>query len=458
MKSLKYSLRKKILNTLGVKSARTENIIKHIGWSMLYKSGSIVANFSLVPLTINYLDTVNYGVWLTLSSFISWFSFFDIGLGNGLKNKFAEAKSLGNHEKAKAFVSTAYLTISAISCLLIIIFLIINQFIDWTIIFNTSPSLKEDLAFLLPIVFLFFTIQLVLKLVISIYQGNQHHSIQAKTQFFVQLLSLLAIYFLIKRGNSSLLLFGSVISALPVLILLIVNIIGFTEPLKHYRPKYSLWRSEYFKEIAGLGLKFFVLQVASLVLFTTDNIIISQLFGPDKVVPYHVAHKYFSIISIGYAIILTPYWSAITEAYTRKDFSWIKTAVNNIQKIWLFVPVVLVVMIAVSNRAYIFWVGQKVSISVSLTLMMALLVALKTFNMVYVSFINGVGKIKLQLITGVLSILLNVPLSIFFAKYLDLGVKGVVIATCCSLGYSVVLRPLQYYKIINRKAKGIWDA
>jgi Na+-driven multidrug efflux pump len=90
--------------------------------------------------------------------------------------------------------------------------------------------------------------------------------------------------------------------------------------------------------------------------------------------------------------------------------------------------------------------------------MMALLVSLKTFNMVYVSFLNGVGKIKLQLVTGITSILLNIPLSFFFAEYLGLGVKGVVIATCCSLGYSVILRPLQYFKIINRKAKGIWDA
>lgn len=34
------------------------------------------ANFLLVLLPIVYLDTINYGIWLTLSSFIAWFSFF----------------------------------------------------------------------------------------------------------------------------------------------------------------------------------------------------------------------------------------------------------------------------------------------------------------------------------------------------------------------------------------------
>lgn len=112
----------KIYNRVGIKSDRTRNIVKHIGWSFLFKGGGVIVNFMLVPLIINYLDTENYGVWLTLSSFISWFSFFDIGLGNGLRNKFAEAKAQGNYENAQAFVSTAYFTIGSVSIFLIFVF------------------------------------------------------------------------------------------------------------------------------------------------------------------------------------------------------------------------------------------------------------------------------------------------------------------------------------------------
>jgi O-antigen/teichoic acid export membrane protein len=83
----------KFYQTFGIKSGRDKNIVKNIGWSSFYKIGSIISNFMLVPLTINYLDTENYGIWLTLTSFISWFSFFDIGLVNGLRNKFAEASA-----------------------------------------------------------------------------------------------------------------------------------------------------------------------------------------------------------------------------------------------------------------------------------------------------------------------------------------------------------------------------
>ena len=206
-----------------------------------------------------------------------------------------------------------------------------------------------------------------------------------------------------------------------------------------------------------MGFQFFIIQIAVLVLLTTDNFIISQVFGPEEVVPYHIAFKYFSIVTIGYSIIVAPYRSSITEAYTRGELDWIKKSVGNIQKLWLGVPLTLFLMVLASEWAYDAWVGDKVVIPLELTLSMMLYVFLHTFNMVYVTFINGVGKIKLQLIASCISILINIPLSVFLAKECGLGVKGVILATCFTLGYSVVLYPLQYHKLVNQRATGIWS-
>lgn len=424
---------------------------------MFYKIGSIIATFLLVPLTINYLDTENYGIWLTLSSFIGWFSFFDIGLGNGLRNKFAEAKTLGNYKDAQAFVSTAYFTIGSISLLIVLVFFWINPFIDWTQLFNANASLKGELSLLLPITFAFFGLQLVVKLITSIYQADQNHSIEGKIGFFGQALSLLVIYLLTKTDQSSLLIFGSIFSALPVLILVGLNFFAFKTTFKAFKPKLSLWKKEYLKEITELGFKFFVVQIAAMVLFSTDNVIISKLFGPEEVVPYNIAFKYFSIVTMAYTIIITPYWSSFTEAYAMKDFEWIKKSVSNIQKLWMLIPVGLIGMVFSADWFYQFWVGDKVKVTLELSMAMAFFVVLLTFNMIYVFFINGVGKIKLQLIASLISMTINIPLSIYFGKYLGWGSTGVILATCFSLLYCVVLWPIQYHKLINKKAKGIWN-
>lgn len=446
-----------IYSKLGIKSDRTKNIAKHIGWSMFYKVGSIIANFMLVPLTINYLDTENYGVWLTLSSFIGWFSFFDIGLGNGLRNKFAEAKSNGNYKDAQGFVSTAYFTIGLISLAIVVLFLGINPFINWANLFNTNASLQHDLSILLPIVFAFFGLQLVVKLITSIFQGDQNHSIEGKIQFFGQVLSLLVIWLLIQTDNSSLLLFGTVFSALPVLILIGLNIFAFNTKYKKFKPKLNLWKRDYLKDIAGLGFKFFILQMATVVIFSTDNFIISKLFGPEEVVPYNIAFKYFSIMSIAYAIVITPYWSSFTEAYAKKDFEWIKKSVSTIQKIWFLVPVALFIMVLLSDWFYKFWVGDKVEVPLILSICIAFNVAIRTLTMIYNYFINGVGKVHLHLIISVFTMLLNIPLSVVLAKYLNLGLSGVVLATSVCVIINLIFMPIQYKKLINLTAKGVWN-
>lgn len=446
-----------IYSQIGIKSTRTKNIARHIGWSFIYKAGSIVGSFLLVPLTIDYLGTENYGIWLTLSSFILWFSFFDIGLGNGLRNKFAEAKALGNYSKAQAYVSTAYYTIGIISIVLMLLFFIINNFINWTLFFNTSSGLEQELSLLLPIIFAFFGLHLIVKLITTIYQADQHHSIQGKIQFFIQVLSLIVIWLLTKTNQSSLLLFGSVLSALPVLVLFGLNLFAFKKKYKKFQPKFSLWKKKHLKDITGLGFKFFIVQMAAIVLFSTDNYIIIKLFGPEEVVPYNIAFKYFSLVTMAFNIIITPYWSSFTEAFTKKDFEWIKRSVVNIQKLWLLIPIGLVVMVIIADWFYYLWIGDKVNVPFILNVSMAIFVSTFTYSMVYNYFINGVGKIKLHFIISIVIMLLNIPLSILFARYLEMGVSGIIIASSVCMVLNILFMPLQYYKLINNKATGIWN-
>lgn len=446
-----------ICSKVGIDTYRTKHIAKHISYSFLYKVGSVLANFLLVPLAINYLDTDKFGIWLTLSSVITWFSFFDLGLGNGLRNKFAEAKAKGKEHLAQSYVSSAYFTIGSIVLVLFGIFLIINPFINWAVLFNGDSSLQQELGILIPVVFAFFCMRLVVKLITSIYLADQHHSILNKIEFFTQAGSLACIWLLTQAGDSSLLLFGTIYSALPVAILLLFNIVAFSKSYERFRPKMSLWKKEYLNDIVGLGFRFFIAQMGALILFSTDNFIISKLFSPAEVVPYNIAYKYFSIVTMAFGIMMTPYWSSFTEAYTKEDFEWIKKSVSNLQKIWLGIPMGLLVMVFLSDWFYQFWIGEKIKVPFFLTLSMAFYVSVFTLSMIYNYFINGVGKIKLHMIISIISIFINIPLSIFFAKYLNLNLAGIILGTCVSLIINLIFMPIQYYKLLNNKASGIWN-
>ena len=127
-------------------------------------------------------------------------------------------------------------------------------------------------------------------------------------------------------------------------------------------------------------------------------------------------------------------------------------------KVWGGIILLLVAMLLASPLVYKIWIGESLDIPFNLSLSMAIYFAILTFNMVFVNFINGIGKLKLQIFTSTISLIINIPLSIFLAKSLDLGTSGVILATCFSLLYAAILRPIQYYKIINNKATGIWNA
>jgi O-antigen/teichoic acid export membrane protein len=448
---------KQILHKSGVKSSRTKNIVKHVAVSFFYKAGTILASFLLVPIAIDYLDTEDYGVWLTISSFIACFTFFDIGLGNGLRNRLTEALANNNLKLAKAYVSSAYFTIIGVGLLLFLVFFILNFFIDWQQIFNTSENINTNLNLLMIIVFGSFSVQLIANLISTIYLANQNHSIQVKIHFITQVLSLIIIWLLTKTSEGSLLIFAIIFSVMPVIILLVLNFFGFNYKYQYLKLSIFLWKRKYLKDIMGIGFSFFIIQIAGVVLYSTDNLIISKLFSPNEVVPYNIAFKYFSILTMVFTIIVTPYWSSFTEAIVKKEYIWIKTSIKSIMKIWLLIPILLIIMIVLSDWFYFIWVGDKINISIGLSISMAVFVLLFTFNSAFVFFINGTGKIKMQLYLSLLSAILNIPLSIYLAKNLNLGIKGVILATILCYLPAIILMPIQYFKLVNNKATGIWN-
>jgi len=113
-------------------------------------------------------------------------------------------------------------------------------------------------------------------------------------------------------------------------------------------------------------------------------------------------------------------------------------------------------MLLVSNFVYKLWVGKDLLIPVSISVAMASYVIINAWNGIYSQFVNGVGKIKLQLYIALASTLINIPLAIYLGRHV--GIYGVVLSTTIISIMGAIASPIQYYKIINNKARGIWAA
>jgi Na+-driven multidrug efflux pump len=92
-----------------------------------------------------------------------------------------------------------------------------------------------------------------------------------------------------------------------------------------------------------------------------------------------------------------------------------------------------------------------------LSTFMALFAIISTFNNIFAYFVNGVGLIRLQMYCGIIGMLINIPISIFFAKNLNMGSSGVILGTIFSIFLGSILIPIQCVKLIRGDAKGIWN-
>jgi O-antigen/teichoic acid export membrane protein len=438
-------------------SPKNSNIVNNIGLSSIYKGIAISISFFLVPLSITYLGSEKYGLWLTIFSFIGWFNFFDFGIGHGLRNKLTEALAHDDSKLARSYISTAYFTMSSIVLLLVIVFIIASPLIPWDSMFKVQ-SVGESVEQLITIVFVIFFTNLILKMATAIFFAEQKSSVPTLINLIGQIIIFICIYIATISTDSSIVLYGVIVSGGPFLVLLCVNLILFSSKYKYLRPSFTAFEWKHSYEIFSLGGKFFFIQIAAVLIYSTDNFIINYFLGAEQVTVYNVAFKYFMFATMAMNIVLEPFWSAFTEAQSKNEKKWMKISIINLLKISALASLVVIVMIFIADNFYLLWVGESIQVPIMLTIFMGINTIQQLFMQPLVMFINGVGKIKLQLIIGMIAATVNIPLSIFLAVHLEFGVSGVILATIITRIFGLFIYPLQVIKIINGNAKNIWNS
>lgn len=437
--------------------SRSVKAKKNIISSFLIKGFSIVVGFLFIRIAYHYIDETRLGIWFTISSLLTWFSFFEIGLGKGLRNKLAEALALNDKKLAKTYISTTYAVLSLIIAGVAILFFSLSSFFNWAKILNTPESMGKELFVLSCIVFGSFFLRFILQLLTNVLFADQRPALANAFGPVSNFLSLVIIYILTKTTEGSLIYLGLAMSISPVFVFVVASLFLYLDEYKDIRPSFKAVNFKYARSLVNLGVKFFILSIGHIIKYQTANIIIAQYFGPAEVTPYNIAYKYFNILAMIFTIILSPFWSAFTEAWIKKDHIWITNAIKKVLRIWMGLSILGLIMLAGAKWFYAFWVSEEVDISFRLSAIMAVYFILYTFGGIFVQFVNGVSKIKLQLYSSVIGAIIFFPMAHLFIRVLHLGVEGLVLATLITNWYGPILSPIQYRKIITNKAKGIWN-
>lgn len=424
-------------------SERSVKAKKNIIRMLFIKGGNILIGLLLVPMTINYVDSENYGIWLTLSSMVSWMSFFNIGLNNGLKNKLGEALAKGDISLGKKYVSTTYALLCLIFIPLMLIILLVAPFINWTSVLNISDSVGNSLLAAICIIVVYFCLNFILSTINMVLQADQNPSGASARDLVQQLLSLTIIWILTLTTQGSLLKLCVALCASPLIISSIFNITLFSGRYKAIAPSIKSIDFKVAPSLLNLGVKFFVIQIAGIIQYQMSNFLILRYIGATEVTAYNIVYKYISVLWMVWSIMTTPIWAAVTDAVAKKDFDWIRNTQKKYLKLLVLFTIGGILMVIISPWVYKIWIGNSVSITPLLSVFVFLYIWVMMFGNVFVSILNGAGKLNLQMYSCLVSPIVFLGVFYICNNVFNIGVISVIIASIISNFNGFLIAPLQ---------------
>lgn len=437
------------------KDKRTILIRKNIIASFVIKGWGCFVLLLLLPLTLKCLGTYENGIWLTISSMLLWIEQMDIGLGNGLRNRLAINIAQDDFQEARTAISSTFAMLSIIMAItLAVILAIINSTNIWAFL-NIDAQLVPNLKEVASIVTILFCSSFVMKFTGNVYMGLQLPAVNNVMVVIGQTFVFLGTAILYLLKIHSLMAIALVNTASPLIIYLAVYYYTFYVKYSYLRPSKNFINFSVAKELIKQGMLFFILQISGIVLFMSSNILISRFFSPDSVTPYQIAYRYFSIILLVFGIISTPYWTATTDAFARKDKQWIIKSGKRLNIITFVICLGALLMLLISDFVYKIWIGYNVHIPWSMSITMAAYVVILIISLRYSCILNGLGKLRLQLIFTATEAILYIPFSVLAIKQYHYIITLIVVMCIVNIPGLIVNR-IQYKKLINNTATGIW--
>ena len=417
------------------------NMKKSMVMTGLLKPIAMIISYIYVRFVLGYLGIEKYGVWSTILTILSWIGIFDIGIGNGLRNKVAVLLSSGRKDECSKIISSSYAIITIIMGVASIFIIIITQFCNWNYIFGVK-EINENLTQIVSLCILFIVVGLIMSICKSIYFAMQKAFIVSLIEVLIQSINLIGIIILKVFTNDNILFLALLYGLSTIIINFIFTIILFKK-YKYLSFNFSKIDIKEGSMIAKLGAKFFVLQICALVLFSTDSIIISIMYGATNVTPYSNVNKLFTAIISVYVAFISPLWSGITEANAKKEYLKI---VKTIKMINLFmIPFfILSIIVAIIFRWISFiWLGIEIDYSTYLIIFGCIYSILSIWCNTYASIVNGLEWMKVAMIVAILQAIINIPLSLLFAKVVNLGPSGVLLGTVLVMVIPAIVFPIK---------------
>ncbi len=389
-----------------------------------------------LPLAVRYLGAERYGVWVTVTTTIIWINLLDLGIANTLTNHISRAYALDDHASAALYFNNALVLTVGLAGTAGLAFAIAFPRIDWVALFNVdvrvSPAeLKQTIAAAVALMLLGLPCNLAGKLLAG-YQELHRYSCATAAGAVASLLGL-AVGIVLRVSMP--VLFVMSVGCLPLANLaVLVAVVTWHKPW--LLPRLSFVQASAIRELLDSGSPFFLIQVAAVVVFSSDNLVVSHYLGASEVTPYSVTWRLVGLAAMLQTLIFPALWPAYAEAYAKGDYNWIRRTFSTTMKATVALNLASVIGLVLFGRSLIrVWAGPAAVPSRQLLLAMGIWAVVSGFMSVESCLLAALNRIRQQAVLSIVAAALNIALSLLLVRHIgSLGVIGGTI-----LSYLIVL-------------------
>ena len=410
----------------------------------------MLVSLLVVPVTVGYLGSERYGALMAILSMLAWVTIADLGLGNELNNLLAAAAGRDDESGAREAIASAFWMLVGVTAIVLLAGGFAWRLVDWPAVFNVrTPEAVAEVGPAMGLAFLLFCLAFPLSVVdrvlISFQQGAT-----ANAWAMVGSAATLTAVLVAARTRGGMLALVAALAGAPLAVKAVTAgwLFFFRRPA--FRPEWSAATRGTSARLLRHGSTFFVQQVAALVLLSTDNIIIARVLGAEQVTPYSVTWSLLGLTQV-LTMAAFPYlWAAYGEALARGDDAWVVRTLGRSLVAGTAATALLLVPLTLFGQPIIrLWAGPAAVPPTALLWWMAAWYLFLAPGQMLSAFLNAMGKVRVQAWAGLLAAILNVILSVWWAR--AHGAAGVIAATVVTYA-AIVLLPTTVVANQTRRA------
>lgn len=422
--------------------------LTNISYGLIGKILNVILSIILIRVLVDTLGRFEYGLWMAIFSFMGWFSILDFGLGNTLKYKLIKLIASKNFKEAKKEVLTMYLLIIIVATIL---FFLLQGIIELIILSNLLDIGNLDIKIYRQVLFftsLFFCINLVLNTFYSFYFASGKPYINEIAMCTVSFINIVLLMFFNQIFNINILFVSILLGAVQMLVAIIYSLYFYLRNFLSIKSNEILPKSLWLERLK-MGGNFFIIQIGIVIIFSTDNVLVSNLISSAEVTEYSsITRVVVTFLSIWY-LVINPASYRVSEYLEKNDYNKLKGLILKLNKSLVLISIGLITLSFFLNDILSFWLGYEIVLPYGLAIISVITIIIRMQGEIFSSTLNVIEKIKFQAKIVLLAALINIPLSIFFVNNIFNSSTGVIMGSLCSVAFITVALNIYFWKVLK---------